>query len=107
MLFFEPPNLFERFFQKFSGPFFSSALRSIRVAKVRTYFRSSKSFFEDFSEFCQNLFCVARIGFSIEAGAKVRTFSESANLFLKIFQNFSEPVFAASGGVSLSKRVQR
>ena len=93
MLFFEPPNLFERFFLKFSEPFFSSALRSIRVAKVRTYFRSSKSFFEDFSEFCQNLFCIARAGLSIEAGCKGKDFFRICKSFLKDFSKFFRTCF--------------
>ena len=93
MLFFEPPNLFERFFQKFFRTFFSSALRSIRVAKVRTYFRSSKSFLKIFFRILSEPFLYhSRRSFN-RSGCKGKDFFRICKSFLKIFQKFFRTCF--------------
>ena len=103
MLFFEPPNLFERFFQKFFRTFFSSALRSIRVAKVRTYFRSSKSFLKIFFRILSEPFLYhSRRSFN-RSGYKGKDFFRICKSLLKIFQKFFRTCFLALQEVFLSR----
>ena len=93
MLFFEPPNLFERFFQKFFRTFFSSALRSIRIAKVRTYFRSSKSFLKIFFRILSEPFLYHSHRSFNRSGCKGKDFFRICKSFLKIFQKFFRTCF--------------
>ena len=94
MLFFEPPNLFERFFfRNFSEPFSLSALRSIRVAKVRTYFRSSKSFLKIFFRILSEPFLYHSHRSFNRSGCKGKDFFRICKSFLKIFQKFFRTCF--------------
>ena len=72
-------------------------------AKISVYFRTTKSFWKNFSEFFQNLFsyrfepCVA-----FEAGAKVSHFSESPKDF-GTFSKFFRTCFCRFRAVFLSR----
>lgn len=93
MLFFEPPNLFERFFQKFFRTFFLIGLAVDSGCKGKNLFPKFQIFFEDFFRILSEPFLYhSRRSFN-RSGCKGKDFFRICKSFLKIFQKFFRTCF--------------
>ena len=94
MLFFEPPNLFERFFQKFFRTFFLIGLAVDSGCKGKNLFPKFQIFFEDFFfRILSEPFLYHSHRSFNRSGCKGKDFFRICKSFLKIFQKFFRTCF--------------